>query len=124
MILAAILAPVITVVVIVIAFAGEMLVFRYLKGSGSVARESSGVLGVLAALAGLLIPILLGLIAGLLVRGMWLRASIRKELVRSTCPKCDYQLLGLPTSAGVVRCPECGLDTDLGVAMLPSVGAT
>lgn len=42
------------------------------------------------------------------VRDVWLRWAVRKELVRSTCPKCEYLLIGLSVSDGSITCPECG----------------
>ncbi len=59
------------------------------------------------------IPAGAGLVTWLWVRDRWLRWAIRRELRRSTCPKCEYQLLGLRVDAGTVRCPECGLQTRL-----------
>lgn len=53
-------------------------------------------------------PPLVAVVAGLVARDVWLRYAIGKELVRSTCPACEYQLLGLPARDGLVRCPECG----------------
>ena len=68
--------------------------------------------GVLMVLA-LMLPVGAGLIAGLLLRDVWLRWAIGRELRRSTCPKCEYQLLGLRVVGTNVRCPECGMETRL-----------
>src|SRR5437868_15477592 len=57
------------------------------------------------------LPPVAAVVAGLVARDLWLRWAVRKELVRSTCPACEYQLLGLPGHHGLVRCPECGLQT-------------
>lgn len=52
-------------------------------------------------------------IAAMLVRDVWLRRAIRACIDAARCPKCDYSLLGLPVSDGVVQCPECGGVCDL-----------
>ncbi len=62
---------------------------------------------VLEVVAGVFPPVV-AMAAGLFARDVWLRYAIGKELVRSTCPACEYQLLGLPAKDGLVRCPECG----------------
>jgi hypothetical protein len=59
------------------------------------------------------IPFIAVGIVGLMTRDVWLRRAIRLELNRTTCPRCEYQLLGLPVSNGLVGCPECGQKTRL-----------
>jgi hypothetical protein len=54
------------------------------------------------------VPFVAATLVALVLRDVWLRSAIRKELNRSTCPRCEYQLLGLPVQSGQVMCPECG----------------
>ena len=41
-------------------------------------------------------------------RNVWLRRAIRSQLNTTLCPQCGYQLLGLPLVSEGVHCPECG----------------
>lgn len=102
-------------VVLSIALAGFIGVYQI-----GARLERGGWLGgssvtVPLALLGFSGVVLVALIVGLLMRDAWLRWAIGMELRRSTCPGCEYQLLGLKAAAGVVRCPECGMEsrTDL-----------
>lgn len=47
-------------------------------------------------------------VGGLVLRDVWLRSAVRKQLGRCACPVCDYSMLGLQPTEGAVVCPECG----------------
>lgn len=54
----------------------------------------------------------------LLLRRKWRRARALHKLRSSTCPHCRYSLVNLrESSAGFVRCPECGHELAMTAAM-------
>ena len=114
--IAAVVATLATIGALLVAVRWMLRVLEQTRLGASIALSNGTSNGAMAMmLLGVLMPAVLGLVVGLSIRDLWLRWAIRKELVQSDCPKCDYQLLGLPVQAGVVRCPECGTDTNLDV---------
>ena len=114
MLLMGIVAAIAAVMVAVLGFAVVALV---MNGAGMSRRASvyqnREIVETLFLVASLLVPVGSGLVAGLLVRDRWLRWAIGRELRQSTCPGCEYQLLGLRAVGTNVRCPECGMETRL-----------
>jgi hypothetical protein len=90
---------------------GVELVVAFALRTGLRAWSSSGNAEFLLQLLGCCIAAAIALVVGLVMRDAWLRWAIGIELRRSTCPGCEYQLLGLKAVAGCVRCPECGMDS-------------
>ncbi|MGE3107206.1 MAG: hypothetical protein AB7G11_02905 [Phycisphaerales bacterium] len=67
--------------------------------------------GDLVLLAGLIIggPVA-ACMSSLVLRDWLLRRAIFARIHLARCTQCKFSLLGLPTSDGQVRCPECGND--------------
>lgn len=74
----------------------------------------------------LLIPVLATVvlmtpgIASLLTRDAILRRYLNHHVGKARCLTCSYSLLGQATSHGIVRCPECGIQTTLSALGLRS----
>ena len=113
MILVGIVAVVAVLLFIVLALLIEGWLLTSVHNTAFAMSFQSSAMSVVAALAGVLVPVAIGLVLGLMIRDVWLRWAIRKELAQTLCLRCDYQLLGLPVHSGVVRCPECGMDNKL-----------
>jgi hypothetical protein len=55
----------------------------------------------------------------LIGRDRWFRRALREHLRAARCPRCRYDLLGLPAQDGDLCCPECGTRialTELGLS--------
>ncbi len=113
MILVGIVAVGAVLLFIVLALLIEGWLLTSVQNTAFAMSFQSSVMSVVAALAGVLVPVAIGLVIGLMIRDVWLRWAVRKELAQTRCLRCDYQLIGLPVHSGVVRCPECGMDNKL-----------